>query len=264
MEKSRKATSDFSPDYPNSGEKQRADSLLLARGLVRSRERARDLIADGAVLVDGVPIAKPSKLLATDCDLELTSTGNPWVSRAGLKLAGGLKAFPMVDVAGRYAIDIGASTGGFTDVLLANNVGHVLAVDVGSRQLAEKIATNPRVTVMDATNARHLRSNMLAKPVELIVCDASFISLKKLLPAAMNLAAAGAYILALIKPQFEVGKGMVGKGGIVRDNALHDSVIAEIEDWLTTEMKWKHLGTAPSSIDGPDGNREFLIAGRKI
>ena len=238
--------------------------VLQARGLVRSRQRARDLIADGAVLVDQVPIVKPSKLLATDCDLELTSSGNPWVSRAGLKLSGGLKAFPMVDVAGRYAIDIGASTGGFTDVLLAKNVGHVLAVDVGSGQLAEKIATNPRVTVMDATNARHLVKNMLAKPVELIVCDASFISLKKLLPAAMNLAAAGAYIVALVKPQFEVGKGRVGKGGIVRDTALHDVVIADIEDWLVTQMKWRHLGTVPSPIDGPDGNREFLIAGRKI
>ena len=119
MKKSQKASRNLSPNYANSGEKQRADALLLARGLVRSRERARDLIADGAVLVDGVPIAKPSKLLATDCDIELTSIGNPWVSRAGLKLAGGLKAFPMVDVVGRCAIDIGASTGGFTDVLLA-------------------------------------------------------------------------------------------------------------------------------------------------
>ena len=264
MEKSRKATRDLSPDYANSVEKQRADALLLARGLARSRERARDLIVDGAVLVDGVAIAKPSKLLATDCDLELTSTGNPWVSRAGLKLAGGLKAFPMVDVAGRYAIDIGASTGGFTDVLLAQNVGHVLAVDVGSSQLAEKIAIDPRVSVMDATNARHLMTSMLAKPVELIVCDASFISLKKLLPAAMSLAAEGAYVMALIKPQFEVGKGMVGKGGIVRDTKLHDAVVADIENWLITEMKWRHLGTAPSPIDGTDGNREFLIAGRKI
>ena len=264
MKKSQKATRDFSLNYTNSCEKQRADALLLTRGLARSRERARDLIADGAVLVNGMPIVKPSKLLATDCELELTSIGNPWVSRAGLKLAGGLQAFPMVDVTGRYAIDIGASAGGFTDVLLANNVGHVLAVDVGSRQLAEKIAINPRVTVMDATNARHLTTNMVAKPVELIVCDASFISLKKLLPAAMSLAAAGAYILALIKPQFEVGKGMVGKGGIVRDTSLHDRVVADIENWLTTEMKWSHLGTAPSAIDGPDGNREFLIAGRNI
>ena len=264
MKKTQKATKDRSSGYANCVEKQRADALLIARGLARSRERARELIADSAVLVNGVPIVKPSKLLATDCDLELTSIGNPWVSRAGLKLAGVLKAFPMVNVAGRYAIDIGASTGGFTDVLLAKNVGHVLAVDVGSSQLAEKIATNVRVTVMDATNARHLNTNMVAKPVELIVCDASFISLKKLLPAAMNLAAAGAYLLALIKPQFEVGKGMVGKGGIVRDTALHNSVIADIENWLITEMKWKHLGTAPSSIDGPDGNREFFIAGRKI
>ena len=264
MEKSQKLISGGSPNYTSSVEKQRADMLLLARGLALSRERARDLIAAGGVLVDGVPIVKPSKLLATDCDVEIASIGNPWVSRAGLKLAGGLKAFPMVDVAGRYAIDIGASTGGFTDVLLAHNVGHVLAVDVGSRQLAEKIAINPRVTVMDATNARHLAANMLAKPVELIVCDASFISLKKLLPSAMNLAAEGAYIIALIKPQFEVGKGMVGKGGIVRDTKLHDAVLADIESWLITVMKWRHLGTASSPIDGTDGNREFLIAGRKI
>jgi 23S rRNA (cytidine1920-2'-O)/16S rRNA (cytidine1409-2'-O)-methyltransferase len=264
VKKSQKTTRDFNSNKTTSVKKQRADALLFARGLAGSRQRARDLIIDGAVLVDRVPIFKPSKLLATDCDLELTSSGNPWVSRAGLKLSGGLKAFPMVDVAGRYAIDIGASTGGFTDVLLAKNVGHVLAVDVGSRQLAEKIATNPRVTVMDATNARHLAKNILAKPVELIVCDASFISLKKLLPAAMNLADAGAYIVALIKPQFEVGQGRVGKGGIIRDTALHDAVIADIENWLITKMKWKHLGTVPSTIDGPDGNREFLIAGRKI
>lgn len=263
MEKSQKLTGGFSPNLTASVKKQRADALLLARGLARSRERARDLIVSGAVLVEGVPIAKPSKLLSPDCDLVLTSAGNPWVSRAGLKLAGGLKAFPMIDVAGRYAIDIGASTGGFTDVLLSHNVGHVVAVDVGSGQLAEKIATDPRVTVMDAMNARHLEANMLAMSVELIVCDASFISLKKLLPAALNVAAAGAFILALIKPQFEVGKGMVGKGGIVRDATLHNQVIADIESWLITEMKWQHLGTTPSPIDGPDGNREFLLAGLK-
>ncbi len=264
LEKFKKLKRHFNRDYTTSGKKQRADTLLLARGFARSRERARDMIADGAVLVDGLPIIKPSKLLPTDCDVEIISVYNPWVSRAGLKLAGGLKAFPMIDIAGRYAIDIGASTGGFTDVLLAQNVGHVLAIDVGSMQLAKKIATNPRVTVMDATNARHLAANMLLKPVELIVCDASFISLKKLLPAAMSLAAAGAYVVALIKPQFEVGKGRVGKGGIVRDIELHDAVIADIEDWLITEMKWKHLGTAPSPINGSDGNREFLIAGCKI
>ena len=264
MEKSKKPAKYASPITLGSGKGLRADTLLLSRGLVSSRERARELIADGAVLADGLPIAKPSKLLAPDCGLTLSSAGNPWVSRAGLKLASGLKAFPMSEVAGRYAVDIWASTGGCTDVLLANNVGHVVAVDVGKGQMAQKIEKDPRVTLMDTTNARYLAANMLAMPVELIVCDASFISLKKLLPAAMNLAVIGAYILALIKPQFEVGKGMVGKGGIVRDSALHDAVIADIENWIITEMKWHHLGTAPSPIDGQDGNREFLLAGRKI
>jgi 23S rRNA (cytidine1920-2'-O)/16S rRNA (cytidine1409-2'-O)-methyltransferase len=263
LEKFEKLTGDTSPDFTESGKKLRADALLLARGLACSRERARDLIIDGAVLAGGMPISKPSKLLAPDCDLVLTSSGNPWVSRAGLKLSGGLKAFPMIDVAGRYAIDIGASTGGFTDVLLAHNVGHVVAVDVGSGQIAKKIAIDPRVTLMETTNARHLVADMLEMPVELIVCDASFISLKKLLPAVMSLAAAGAFILALIKPQFEVGKGLVGKGGIVRNAKLHDAVIADIERWIVTEMKWQHLGTVPSPIDGLDGNREFLLAGRK-
>ena len=263
MKKSQKATRDFNSNKTTPLEKQRADALLLARGLAGSRQRARDLITDGAVLVDRVPIVKPSKLVATDCDLELTSSGNPWVSRAGLKLSGGLKAFPMVDVAGRYAIDIGASTGGFTDVLLAKNVGHVLAVDVGSRQLAEKIATNPRVTVMDATNARYLVKNMLAKPVELIVCDASFISLAKLLPAVLDLAAPDAVLIALIKPQFEVGKGLVGKGGIVRDATLHDRVVADVRNWLCHEIGWRLIGVTNSPIDGPDGNREFLIAAQK-
>ncbi len=264
MKKLKKPAKYASPIKQESVKRLRADALLLSRGLASSRERARDLIVDGAVLVDGWPIAKSSKLLAPDCCLELSSSGNPWVSRAGLKLASGLEAFPMIEVAGRHAIDIGASTGGFTDVLLANNVGHVVAVDVGKGQIAKKIAIDPRVTVMDSTNARYLAADMLATPVELIVCDASFISLKKLLPAVMKLAVIGAYILALIKPQFEVGKGMVGKGGIVRDAALHDVVIADIENWIITEMKWHHLGTAPSPIAGLDGNREFLLAGRKI
>ena len=258
VKKSQKATRAFSPNRTTSVKKQRADALLLARGFACSRQRARDLIADGAVLVDGIPIVKPSKLLETDCDLELTSSGNPWVSRAGLKLSGGLKAFPMVDVAGRYAIDIGASTGGFTDVLLAKNVGHVLAVDVGSRQLAEKIATNPRVTVMDATNARHLAKNMLAKPVELIVCDASFISLKKLLPAAMNLAAAGAYIMALIKPQFEARREQIGSKGVVRDTKVHEEVIQNVIEGAKT-LGYEYINHTVSPIKGAkEGNTEFL------
>ena len=243
--------------------KLRADALLLARGLARSRDRARDLIAEGAVLAGGETVRKPSKLLAIDCDVSVTSAGNPWVSRAGMKLAGGLAKFPAINVAGRYAIDIGASTGGFTEVLLTHDVGHVVAVDVGNGQLAAELAADPRVTVMDATNARYLRPDMLGQPPQLIVCDASFISLKKVLVAAMDMAAVGADLLALIKPQFEVGKGLVGKGGIVRDSHLHDMVIADIEGWLVNQMGWQHLGTAPSPIDGPDGNREFLLAGRK-
>ena len=259
-----KSARNASQDYIQTVQKLRADALLMLRGHARSRERACELIAEGAVLVNGVKVAKPSKLLASDCAITLTSAGNPWVSRAGMKLAGGLEVFSMIDVSGRYAIDIGASTGGFTEVLLAHNVGHVLAVDVGSGQMVEKVAANPRVTVMDKTNARYLKADMLAQPVDLIVCDASFISLKKVLPAVMRLANAGAYILALVKPQFEVGKGMVGKGGIVRDAALHAGVVADIENWLINKMKWHHIGTAPSPILGVDGNKEFLLAANKI
>ena len=264
MRKLYKSASNLSQGCVQISEKIRADALLIARGLAHSRQRACELISEGAVLVGGVKVAKPSKLLASDCEIRLISLGNPWVSRAGLKLAGGLEVFSMIDVSGRYAIDIGASTGGFTEVLLAYNVRHVFAVDVGSGQLAEKVASDPRVTVMDKTNARHLKANMLVTPIDLIVCDASFISLKKLLPAVMSLAKAGAYILALIKPQFEVGRGMVGKGGIVRDAELHAEVVADIEKWLVNKMEWQHIGTVPSPIFGADGNREFLIAAYKI
>lgn len=263
MKKSHKSARNINHVQIQMGEKLRVDSLLMARGLTHSRERACELIAEGAVLVNGVAVAKPSKLLARDCEVTLTSAGNPWVSRAGLKLAGGLEMFSMIDISGRHAVDIGASTGGFTEVLLAHNVAHVLAVDVGSGQLAAKVATDPRVTVMDKTNARYLNAGMLAIPIDLIVCDASFISLKKLLPAVMSLANSGAYILALIKPQFEVGRGMVGKGGVVRDSAMHDAVVADIEHWLINRMKWQHIGTVASPIRGNDGNKEFLLAAYK-
>ncbi|MDC1383276.1 TlyA family RNA methyltransferase [Candidatus Puniceispirillum sp.] len=264
MKKLHKWATSVSQSHIQDGKKLRADALLIARGLAGSRERACELIAKGAVLVNGVTVVKPSKLLASDCEFMLTAEDNPWVSRASLKLAGGLEAFPMIDVSGRYAIDIGAGTGGFTEVLLAQNVRHVLAVDVGSGQLAEKVATDPRVTVMDKTNARHLKADALVMPIDLIVCDASFISLKKVLPAVMSLSNVGTYILALVKPQFEVGKGMVGKGGIVRDTAMHAKVVADIENWLINKMKWQHIGTVPSPIFGVDGNQEFLLAACKV
>ena len=240
----------------------RADALLLARGLASSRDRAQDMIAAGAVFANGTLIAKPAKLLSADCDLRVTGTVNPWVSRAGLKLAGGLDSFPDVKITGAYALDIGASTGGFTQVLLAHGAAHVTAIDVGTGQLHAKLSGDPRVAVLDATNARYLSADMIKTAPQVIVCDASFISLKKILPAAMKLAAEGAYLMALIKPQFEVGKGLVGKGGVVRDPALHLAVIVDIEAWLISDMGWQHVGTVASPIDGPDGNCEFLLVGK--
>ena len=198
MAKSRKSKQDNGPTTGAADQKLRADALLLARGLARSRDRARDLIAEGAVLVAGEIVHKASKTLAIDCDITVTSSGNPWVSRAGMKLAGGLAEFPMIDVAGRYAIDIGASTGGFTEVLLAHDAAHVVAIDVGNGQLADHLASDPRVTVMDGTNARYLKLDMLAEAPQLVVCDASFISLKKVLVTALEIAAPGADLLALI------------------------------------------------------------------
>jgi 23S rRNA (cytidine1920-2'-O)/16S rRNA (cytidine1409-2'-O)-methyltransferase len=243
--------------------RQRVDSLLIRLGLASSRERARDLIAAGKVLADGITVGKPSKIIHPDANLTITGSINPWVSRGGLKLAAGLEAFPVIRVAGKVAVDIGASTGGFTDVLLANGAEKVIAVDVGRGQLHERLIRDRRVVVMDGVNARHLDSAMLPATPEIVVCDASFISLKKLLPSVLALAAVDAHLIALIKPQFEVGKGFVGKGGVVRDSALQEAVVADIEAWLKTEMGWQHLGTAPSPIDGPDGNREFLIAATK-
>ena len=245
------------------GSRLRADMLLLQRGLAASRDRARDLILSGKMLADGTIVTKPAKMLAVDAEVSVIGAVNPWVSRAGLKLAGGLEMFPVITVAGKIALDIGASTGGFTDVLLTHGAQTVIAVDVGRNQLHPWLAAHPRVSVMDGVNARFLTADMLLAMPDLIVCDASFISLKKILPASLMLAPAGAFLIALIKPQFEVGKGRVGKGGIVRDPAMHRQVIKDIERFLQQDMGWRHIGTCASPIDGPDGNREFLIVGQK-
>ena len=244
----------------------RADALLVARGLAASRDRARALIVSSSVLLAGKPLTKPSQLLAPDAGLELTATDFPWVSRGALKLIGGLDAFSQVDPAGRICLDIGASTGGFTQVLLARGALRVIALDVGRGQLHPSLSADPRVVVMDGLNARDLTLGMLGRSPDLpdlIVCDASFIGLAKLLSAALALAVPGAILLALIKPQFEVGKSNVGKGGVVRDAALHIQTTEWVERWLTLEMGWKHIGTIPSPIEGSDGNREFLIAASK-
>ncbi len=200
---------DTAPEAPG---RVRADALLVARGLAASRERARALVAASAVLLAGKPLTKASRLLPADAVLELTVDDFPWVSRGALKLIGGLDAFSRIDPAGRICLDIGASTGGFTEILLARGAARVVALDVGHAQLHSSLAGDSRVVVMDGVNARDLAPHMLECLPDLIVCDASFISLVKLLPPALTLAPPGACLLALIKPQFEVGRGQCRQG----------------------------------------------------
>ena len=241
--------------------RERADRLLVARGLFDSRAKAQAAIAAGLVTADDRPVRKPSDELALDARIE-AAAAFPWVSRGGVKLAHALDHFA-IDPKGAVALDIGASTGGFTDVLLARGAAKVYAVDVGHGQLAWKLRTDPRVVVIERTNARHLSRAEIPEPVGLIVCDASFIGLETVLPAPLALAAPGAHLVALIKPQFEVGPGQVGKGGVVRDPALHEAVCRRIAAWLGAQPGWTVLGTTESPITGPEGNKEFLIAARR-
>jgi 23S rRNA (cytidine1920-2'-O)/16S rRNA (cytidine1409-2'-O)-methyltransferase len=242
-------------------EKVRADQLVADRGLAESRSKAAALILAGLVFTGEKRVAKPGDNLAADAPLARRGQDHPWVSRGGLKLAHGLAhfGFPVTD---RIAIDVGASTGGFTDVLLANGAARVYAVDVGHGQLAWKLRQDPRVVVLEKTNARHLTETQIPEPVGAVVCDASFIGLETVLPAALSLAAPGAWAIALIKPQFEVGPARVGKGGVVRDPALHEKVCNRIRDWLGQRSGWIVAGITESPITGPEGNREFLIGAR--
>ncbi len=240
--------------------KRRLDELLVERGLAESRTRAQALILAGLVFGrGGQRLDKPGRSLAEDAEIELRGRDHPWVSRGGVKLAHGLEAFG-VDPAGAVALDIGASTGGFTDVLLSRGAARVYAVDVGHGQLAWKLRNDARVMVRERVNARNLTPAEVPEPVDLIVCDASFISLKTVLPAALALAKDQARLVALIKPQFEVGADRVGKGGVVRDPALHEEVCREIADWLGSQPGWRVIGIAESPLLGPEGNKEFLIA----
>ena len=243
--------------------KRRADAILVETGHATSRERAQHLIDQGGVFADGLAVTKASKLLPPDSVLDVRSAGIKWVSRAGLKLVGALDHFTAISLPGKKALDIGASTGGFTEVMLAHGAAHVIALDVGRGQLHDSLSSDSRVTVLDGMNARHLTQSDIPFAPEIITCDASFISLAKLLPAVLDLAAPDAVLIALIKPQFEVGKGLVGKGGIVRDATLHDRVVADVRNWLCHEIGWRLIGVTNSPIDGPDGNREFLIAAQK-
>jgi 23S rRNA (cytidine1920-2'-O)/16S rRNA (cytidine1409-2'-O)-methyltransferase len=242
--------------------KQRLDQLLVARGLAESRAKAQALIMAGQVYSGERRLDKPGMTLPDDAGIELRGPDHPWASRGGLKLAHALDHFE-IDPTDRIALDIGASTGGFTDVLLVRGAKRVYAVDVGHGQLAWKLRQDPRVVVLERVNARHLTSEQVTEAVDFITCDASFIGLETVLPAPMALAASGAYLVALIKPQFEVGKGRVGKGGVVRDPALHREVCERIREWLDARPGWAVIGITESPITGPQGNREFLIAARR-
>ena len=241
----------------------RADVLLVSLGLAASRDRAQALIEAGQVVVDGAVLTKPARKLKPDVRIDLATPDIRWVSRGALKLVGGLEAFPQINPQGLNCVDIGASTGGFTEVLLDRGAAHVVAVDVGHGQLNPRLAADARVDSREGVNARDLTADDFAVSPEMIVCDASFISLTKVLPAVMAVAAPNAWLLALIKPQFEVGRDHIGKGGIVRDARQVADVVARLESWLAADMGWHLMGTAPSPIDGQDGNREFLLAGRK-
>lgn len=242
--------------------KVRVDQLLVARGLAESRTRAQALVMAGKVYSGTTRLEKPGKHVDPEIPLEVKGPDHPWASRGGVKLAHGLAHFG-IEARGRVCLDIGASTGGFTDVLLSAGASKVYSVDVGKGQLAWKLQNEPRVVVLDETNARHLSRDKVPDAIDVIVCDASFIGLATVLPAALKLAAPGAALIALIKPQFEVGKGHVGKGGIVRDPALHREVCERIQRWLADDMGWKVLGVTESPLAGADGNKEFLIAARR-
>ena len=241
--------------------KQRVDQMLVERGLAESRTRAQALVLAGIVFSGETKLAKPGQTLLADAPLEVRGRDHPWVSRGGIKLAHAIDHFGL-DPAGVTAMDIGSSTGGFTDVLLSKGASHVFAVDSGTNQLAWKLRQDPRVSVLEQTSARILTAAQIDRACSWVVCDASFIALAKVLEVPLKLAATPCRLVALIKPQFEVGRAEVGKGGVVRDPALHSRVCNEVQAWLE-QAGWQVQGITESPIKGPEGNVEFLIsAGR--
>ncbi len=241
--------------------KQRIDQLLVSRGLAESRARAQALVMAGLVFVGTRKVDKSGQQVSEDADIEVKGRDHPWVSRGGIKLAHGIEQFGL-DPAGAVAMDIGSSTGGFTDVLLQGGASHVFAVDSGTNQLAWKLRQDPRVTVLEQTSARILTPEMIDRPCNWVVCDASFIGLAKVLERPLQLAAPECRLVALIKPQFEVGREEVGKGGVVRDSALHARVCDEVGNWLES-VGWTVDGIVESPITGPEGNVEFLVSAHR-
>ena len=235
----------------------RADIALVERGFFESRAKAREAIEAGLVICDGRPVRKPSEPIAPEATIS-AQAAYPWVSRGGLKLVSALDHFG-VDASDRVCLDVGASTGGFTDVLLSRGARRVFAIDVGHGQLHPRIAADPRVTALEGMDARKLPG--FDEPPSLIVCDVSFISQKLVLPHALKFATPGAFLLSLIKPQFEAGRDATRKG-VVRDASIHARVCAKIEAFVTS-LGWTSLGVIPSPIAGGDGNREFLIGAQR-
>jgi len=242
--------------------KQRADQLLVEQGLAESRTKAQALILAGLVSCGERRVDKPSEQLAADAALALKGRDHPWVSRGGVKLAAALDHF-QIGVEGNVALDIGASTGGFTEVLLSRGARRVYAVDVGHGQLAWKLRQDPRVVVRERLNARYLTRADIPEPVDMITCDASFIGLATVLPAPLALTAEKAQLVVLVKPQFEAGPERVGKGGVVRDPEVHREVCERAAAWVAAQPGWAVIGIVESPIRGPEGNREFLLYARR-
>ncbi len=238
-------------------EKERLDKVLVKRGLAESREKAQALIMAGQVYVNGIRIDKAGTKIPLGAEIEIRGKGLPFVSRGGLKLAHALKEFAL-EPREFICADIGASTGGFTHCLLKAGARRVYAIDVGKGQLHFRLRQDPRVVVMEGVNARYLKAEDLPEPVDLATIDVSFISLTKVLPAVANILKPGGQIIALIKPQFEVGPKRVGKGGVVRDPKLHEEVVDQIKSFAQ-KLGFKVLGVAESPLLGPAGNKEFLI-----
>lgn len=239
----------------------RVDQLLVERGLAESRAKAQALILAGLVFSGERKIEKAGQGLAPDAPLEVRGKEHPWVSRGGVKLAHALEHFGW-DVARMVALDVGSSTGGFTDVLLQKGAAKVFAVDSGTNQLAWKLRNDPRVVVHEQTNARYLTDEIVTDPVDIIVCDASFIGLAKVLDTALNFAGSGGRLVALIKPQFEAERQEIGKGGVVRDPEVHQRVCIAAAEWVAS-CGWTVEGVVRSPITGPGGNIEFLLAARR-
>lgn len=234
---------------------------MVSRGLAESRTRAQALIMAGTVFSGERKLSKAGDMLAEDAPLDVRGKDHPWVSRGGIKLDHGLTHFGF-DVAGAVALDIGSSTGGFTDVLLTRGASKVYAVDVGTNQLAWKLRQDPRVVVQEQTNARFLTEEQVPEAIDIVVCDASFISLSKVLEAALIFGKPGAKLVALVKPQFEAGREEVGKGGVVRDPIVHERVCTQAKGWVESQG-WTVLGVTQSPITGPEGNVEFLLGAEK-